>query len=359
MGRVVMVTGVSRQLGGRFARALQDRRALPGGERVDRVIGVDVVPPQRDLGATEFVRADIRNPIIARVIARAEVDTVVHLGVIATPRSAGGRSSMKEINVIGTMQLLAACQGAPSVRRLVVKSSASVYGSSAKDPALFTEDMEPRELPRSGFAKDSTEVEGYVRGFARRRADVAVSVLRLANVCGPGVDTALTDYLSMPVVPMPLGFDGRLQLLHEDDALEVLRRCALGQHAGTFNVAGEGVLLMSQAVRRAGRTPVHVPAGLGGSVGQLARRAGFADVSHEQMAFLSHGRVLDCTRAREELGFVPARSTAATWDDFCSARGLGSSPLLAAAGRAGSALARAAGLEGVLPGPARQGGARA
>ncbi len=349
MGRVVLVTGVSRELGGRLARALQGE---PG---VERVIGVDVVPPQRDLGASEFVRADIRNPLIATIIARAGVDTVVHMGVIATPRSAGGRSSMKEINVIGTMQLLAACQGAPTVRRLVVKSSAGVYGSSAKDPALFTEDMLPRGLARSGFAKDSTEVEGYVRGFARRRPDVAVSTLRLANVCGPGVQTALTSYLSAPVVPLPLGFDGRLQLLHADDAIEVLRRCALEGAAGTYNVAGDGVLLVSQAVRRAGRTPVHVPAALTAGVGGLARRAGLVDVPSEQTAFLRHGRVLDCSRLHAELGVRPARSTAGTWDDFCSSRGLGRSPLLAAAGRAGALAARAVGLERLAP----PGGARA
>src|SRR4029079_6888996 len=104
-----------------------------------------------------------RNPVIAKVIAAEDIDTVVHLSVIATPHGAGGRTLMKEINVIGTMQLFAACQRASGVKRLVVKSSAHVYGSSAKDPAMFTEDMPPRRIPRSGFAKDSVEVEGYVR----------------------------------------------------------------------------------------------------------------------------------------------------------------------------------------------------
>src|SRR3954470_10811630 len=121
MARVVLVTGVSRYLGGRFASILT---AQPG---IDRVIGVDVVPPPHDIGTADFVRADIRNPVIAKVIARAEVDTVVHMNVIATPTHAGGRVSMKEINVIGTMQLLAACQKARSVQRLVGKSSAGVF----------------------------------------------------------------------------------------------------------------------------------------------------------------------------------------------------------------------------------------
>src|SRR5688572_18744126 len=170
MADVVLVTGVSRYLGGRFARLLTTH---PG---VERVIGVDVVPPAHDIGDAEFVRADIRNPVIAKVIAGAEVDTVVHMNVLATPVSAGGRMSMKEINVIGTMQLLAACQKAPTVQRLVVKSTSAVYGCSARDPALFTEDMGAKVTPRAGFGKDSVEVEGYVRGFSRRRPDVGVAV---------------------------------------------------------------------------------------------------------------------------------------------------------------------------------------
>ncbi len=316
MGRTVLVTGVSRYLGARFARLLE------GDAAVDRVIGVDVVPPRWDIGSAEFVRADIRNPIIAKVIAQADVDTVVHMNVIATPLGAGGRTTMKEINVIGTMQLLAACQKAPTVQRLVVKSSAAVYGSSPKDPAMFTEDMEPKRLPRSGWAKDSVEVEGYVRGFARRRPDVGVTLLRFANFLGPRVETPLTSYFSLPVLPTPIGFDARLQFVHEDDGLEALRIATVQDVPGAFNVAGDGVLLLSQAARRAGRVVLPVPAPAGGWVGQLFRRAGLADFSPEQMAFLSHGRVLDCTRAREVLGFTATRSTVETFDDFVRSRGL-------------------------------------
>ncbi len=123
------------------------------------------MPPRGDVGDVSFVRADIRNPVIAKVIAKEDVDTVVHMSVIATPGSAGGRNTMKELNVIGTMQLLAACQKAPSVQSLIVKSTTTVYGASNRDPAMFTEDMEPRRAPRAGYAKDVAEIEGYVRGL--------------------------------------------------------------------------------------------------------------------------------------------------------------------------------------------------
>ena len=314
--RVVLVTGVSRYLGGRVAALLQ---ADPS---IEKVIGVDTVPPRGDLGRTEFVRADIRNPLIAKVIAAAEVDTVVHMNVIATPLGAGGRTAMKEINVIGTMQLLAACQKAPSMRKLVVKSTTAVYGSSPRDPALFTEDVEPRDLPGSGYAKDAVEVEGYVRGFGRRRPDVDVTVLRFTNFIGPRIDTPLTRYFSLPVIPTVLGFDPRLQLCHEDDGVEVLRRATLEDHPGSFNVGGAGVLLLSQAARRAGRPTVGVPGPGVQAVGALFRRAGMVDFSPEQMRFLSHGRVVDTSRLTHELGYTPAYTTTEAFDDFVAGRRL-------------------------------------
>ena len=310
MGRVVMVTGVSRYLGGRFTQLLQ---ADPD---ISRVIGVDVVPPKADLGDAEFVRADIRNPVIGKVIARAEVDTVVHMAVLATPLDAGGRALMKEINVIGTMQLLAACQKAPSVHKLVVKSSTAVYGSSPQDPALFTEDLEPKAMARSGYAKDSVEVEGYVRGFARRRPDVTVTTLRFANFVGPKVQTPLTGYFSLPVVPTVLGFDPRLQFVHERDGLEVLWRTTLHDHGGTYNIAGDGVMTLSQAIHRAGRPSVPLPPPTAPWVGQALRRFRLADFSAEQIRFLTYGRVVDTTRMREVLGFTPRYTTREAFDDF-------------------------------------------
>ncbi|GAB2589884.1 NAD-dependent epimerase/dehydratase family protein [Microlunatus antarcticus] len=308
----VLVTGVSRSLAARFARAA-------AADTVCEVIGVDMTPPRDDLGRATFVRADIRSPAIAKVVQGRGVDTVVHMAIVATPAGESGRASAretaKEINVIGTMQLLAACQRAATFRKLVVQSSVSVYGASPRDPAAFTEEDSARVQPRTGFGHDAIEIESYVRGFGRRRPDVVVTTLRLATLLGAGVDSRLARYLSLPVVPRVLGFDARLQLLHPDDAVRALELVVREDLPGTFNVAAPDVVTLSQAIRRMGRPTVGVPRGSAPLVASLFRSWRAADFSADQIDALTYGRVMDTSRFTEA-GFVPCRSTAEALAEF-------------------------------------------
>jgi UDP-glucose 4-epimerase len=294
----VVVTGVGRFLGAQVAARLSV------DPRVRRVIGVEALPAPEEL---------------------AEADALVHMGILTAPET-GGRPAMKEQNVIGTMQLLAACQRAPRLRRLVVRSSTAAYGASFRDPAVFTEDTEPREVPRGGFARDILDIEGYVRGFRRRTPGVTVTVLRLVPLIGSAADTTLTRYFAQPVVPTVLGRDPRLQFVHVDDALEVLHRSVVEDHSGTYNVAGPGVLTLSQAIRRAGRVafPVVEP-GLSGAAA-LAKRLGRWGFGLDQIDLFIHGRVVDTTRLTKEYGLTP-RTTADAFADFLGGRGAGGAVL--------------------------------
>ena len=171
------------------------------------------------------------------------------------------------------MQLLAACQKSRTVRRLVVKSSAAVYGSTPRDPAMFTEDMGAKRCRPGGFGKDSIEVEGYVRGFTRRRPDTEILTLRFANIVGPRIRTSITDYFNLPLIPVPLGFDARMQFIHEDDAIDALVRARpRARSTGVVNLAGDGVVTVLQAASIVGRPVLPMPLPAAGLVGGFARR---------------------------------------------------------------------------------------
>lgn len=321
-----MITGVSTPLGTALARALE------ASSEISYLAGVDVTEPPEDLSGIEFIKSDIRNPLIRRVLASTEVDTVVHTALVSTTAGLGGRSAQKERNVIGTLQLLAACQRIESLRKLVVRSSTAVYGLESGSPSVLTEDWSGRLNAGRGYTRDVLEAETYARDFVRRRPDVAVTILRMTNIVGPEFDTNMTQFFSLPIIPTALGFDPRLQLLHEEDALEVLRRAVVEDHQGVYNVAADGVIYLSQAIRLARRFPIPLVLPVARFVGELLRSSGLVDFPVDQMNLIMHGRVVDITRLKEKFGYEPKFSTAEAFKDFVAARGDSVSGLPALAG---------------------------
>lgn len=316
---MVLVTGASRFLGGYLVTRLAQN------PEIERVIAVDNQSPSKDMhrrmGRAEFVLADIRNPLIGKVIRNMNVDTVVHASAVTKAPKSGSRAAMKDMNVLGAMQLFAVCQKAPSVRKVVLRSSSAVYGSSAKDPAKFTEEMSARSRPTGAFARDMIEIEGYLRGLARRRSDITTVTLRLAPTVGNRLPGSVSTYLTSPFVPNVWGRDARLQLLHEEDALGALERAVIAGPSGTFNVAGDGIVMMTQAVRRAGGLTMPMPYGLFRTVGHAVMGSVMRSFTKEELDYFHFGCGLDTTRMRSELGFEPRWTTRDALDDF--ARGIG------------------------------------
>jgi len=270
MARVVLVTGVGRYLGARVAARLSDDRSIA------RVIGVDTVAP-RDvtaLGRAEFVRADIAHPLIAKLLDQAGADTILHTDHSAAPGS-----------------LLAACERARALTRFVATTSTEMYGASRHDPAVFTEATPPAHDLPTDSGRRAAQTDAAVRAFARRRPDVTVTTLRLAAaVVGPSADSWITRYLARPVAPTVLGFDPRLQLLHEYDAVQATVRAARIRVAGAVNVAGAGVVTLIQALRLAGRLRVPVHSGLVGDIAPLLQFSPVADTTRMITEFGYHPR---------------------------------------------------------------------
>src|SRR5881392_3610261 len=218
--RRVLITGLGTYWGGRLAEALESF------ESIETIIGVDSRDPTRELERTEFVRA-------------AEIDTVVDARLMVSSVTAPPRVT-HENNVMGTMNILAACSGRDSpVRKFVFKSSAHYYGAHQDDPAFFTEEMTRPHPPRTALERDIVEADDAVREFAAKGSDIEVTVLRCANVLGPDVDTAFTRMFLLPAVPMVLGFDPRLQFVHEDDVVHALEHATIHSAPGVFNLAAD------------------------------------------------------------------------------------------------------------------------
>src|SRR5437868_7605999 len=252
-GRRILITGIASYLGTELARKLE---ADPD---VEYVAGLDTRKPKATLERTEFIEADIRNPVITKLIAPLAVDTVVHNQIVRQP-GAEGMNARKahDVNVIGSLQLLTACERSERLRAIVIRGSAGIYGAEPAAPQFFTEEMARLYPLRTRFQRDVGEIENYFEGYARRHPEVVCTMLRYQPSIGPGTDSQVTRYLSAPVVPSFLGFDPRLQFLHESDGIEALLATIRNPVRGAVNVAGPGTIGLTKLLRLAGRQSLPV-----------------------------------------------------------------------------------------------------
>ena len=285
--RRILVTGLSTYWGGRLAQEVERDPA------VECVIGVDTQDPTCELERTEFVRVGTQHALLRRIVHAAEIDTVVDTRLVVDSLRASAREA-HEANVIGTMNILTACGGPDSpVRKFVFKSSAHYYGAERDDPAFFTEEMRRPHPPVTRLESDIVEADQAVAGFAERNPDVTVTILRVANALGPSMRTTHTALLALPAVPAILGFDPRYQFIHEDDVVDVLHCAVTEDLPGVYNVAGDGVLVLSEVASLLGKpfAPILPPWGTG--LAAAALRLTGLRLPDEVLAQLRYGRGLD------------------------------------------------------------------
>lgn len=313
-GRRVLITGISTPLGTQLARRLE------ADPQVDYLAGVDTTPPRATLARTEFIEADIREPSQIGVIPRTRVDTVVHNNILRRPRQGMSPQTAHDINVIGTLQLLAACERADTIRAIVVRGSAGIYGSEPAAPQFFTEEMSRLYPLRTRFQRDVSEIENYFAGYARRRPGVTCTMLRYQPAIGSSLDTQVTRYLAQPVVPTYLGFDPRLQFVHEEDGLGALVAAIKHPVRGAVNVASRGTIGLTRLVRMSGRPSLPLPSPLFGAGVAAMSRIGTPGLSQDFQRLLRYGRAVDLRRLIADVGFHPRYTTVQAVESYLESR---------------------------------------
>jgi UDP-glucose 4-epimerase len=306
----VLLTGVGSMWGSRVAAALEREPA------VEMIVGVDTEPPKIELANTEFVRSDPALSQVKRIVAATHADTILHLQAV-TDSSEVGRRAVHEQNVIGTANVMAAA-AAGTVRKLVVRSSAHVYGSSFEDPYWFREDTPRKRPPADPVERSLLEADDLVRELTEDERRVQVTTLRFADVLSTDLASPFARTLSLPVVPEVLGFDPRLQFVHEHDAVGAILFATLNQIPGTYNVAGAGVLPWSEVCAIVGKRRVPLPPLLTDLAAEPLRRLRIARLPREMLRLLRYGRAIDVSRL-QQAGYRIRFTTAATVNAFAEA----------------------------------------
>jgi UDP-glucose 4-epimerase len=305
----VLVTGLSTFWGGRLAQTLEAR------PDVEVVVGLDTREPRVPLERTEFVRSDSSYSILQRIVQATQVDTVLHTHLIVDSTRSSGRT-LHEINVIGTMNLLAAAgmPGSP-VRSVIIKSSGLVYGASSTDPYVFREEAPRTSAPRTNVERSLLEVDAFLRDFASDNPHISVTLLRFANVLGDDLETPFSQALRLPVVPEILGFDPRLQFVHEADVVGALMYATTHEVPGVYNVAADGSIPWSEVCTIVGKRRIPMPPVLTNLAAEPMRLLRIVNLPPELLDLLRFGRGLD-NRRYKQAGFRYRYTTAGTVEAF-------------------------------------------
>ena len=308
----VLVTGLGTFWGSRLAQALEQEPA------VELIVGVDTREPRLALEKTEFVRTDSSYSILQRIVKSTQVDTVVAAHLLSDSARASGRV-IHDQNVIGTANLLAAAGAVGSpVKKLVMKSSTMVYGSNFDDPYWFREDTPVKHGPKTRLERSLREADETVRDFAVDERQVTVTRLRFADAIGEQLESPVASVLRMAVVPEVLGFDPRVQVVHENDAIAALVHATLNQVPGVYNVAGDGVLPWSEVCAIVGKRRVPLPPLLTGWAVEPLRALGILRLQPEVVNLIRYGRAVD-TSAFKRSGFHYEHTTAGAVEDLAEA----------------------------------------
>jgi UDP-glucose 4-epimerase len=294
----IVITGACSSLGRRLVRRLH---------RIRHVIALDArpfpeCPKDVEHHPIEFWRRRVRN-----VLKRGHVEALVHaVGGHDEPSPREDRAE----NVAGFQHLLElVCDLA--VSRVVLLSSASVYGPRAENPQLLTESAPLLGVGSSGPLRGLTEIDILAQTFLYKYPGIHTVVLRFAHVLGP-IDNAPSNYLRLHRVPTLLGFDPMVQLLHIDDALNAVCLALAQGSRGIFNVAGPSPIALSRAIARLGRVPIALPHLLARTALQQLWALGVAAYPGAELEHLRYVCMVDDAKAREQLGFMPRNDLDAT-----------------------------------------------
>jgi UDP-glucose 4-epimerase len=294
----VAVTGTASFLGGRILRRLVDTRGA------DAVLAVDIASPPAALHGVRHRMVDLTLPGADRrlvdVFDEEEVDTVVHAAFFTDPRRDAAYSH--ELESIGTLHLAAAA-AAGGVRHLLVRSFTAVYGANGRNPNFLTEEHAPARSSRLAWVRDKIEAEDHALSFSERYPRLGVSVLRFAALFGAGVHTFYTRIFSKRVVPVLLGYDPLVQLLHPADALDAVEAVLARGPAGILNVVPRDTITLLTALHLSDKLTVPVPHLLAYPGADFWWGTGVGEAPGGFVDYVRYLFVADGEKARRELGF--------------------------------------------------------
>ena len=292
-------------------------------KKFPRVIYFNHKKPNLVLKKTKFYRLDLTETLadvkLAEIFKKEEVDTLIHTAIPVTPPKNISRAH--ELISVGSMYLCNAAAEA-KLRKLVLASTADVYGAFANNPNYLNERHPPRAGAKSRFLADKIDAENRFLKYAEKNPKSIVTILRPASILGPSITSYKTQYLSRWFVPTVLGYDPLVQFIHEKDFMDGFKLSILNDCPGIFNLASRGVIPLSKAIKLMGK--INIPMSLIG-LKTFVQLLWYANISPAPASFLDrlkYIQVVNMDKAEKEMNYRPQFNCKEALLDFVGAQRL-------------------------------------
>jgi UDP-glucose 4-epimerase len=296
MRPAVVVTGISGNLGRTLAKLLHTR---------ERIIGIDRRPFPGKPKDVEMYQLDLRKKKAEDVFRRNDVRAVIHMGIMHDPRM--NEEEHHSFNVVGTTRLLEYC-AKYGVKKVVVLSSANVYGPSPDNSNFLTEDAPLMAASRFSEVRDLIEVDMLAHGFFWRQPNSQTVILRPVHIVGPNIKNAPSNYLRLKYPWVLAGFDPIVQLIHVEDAARAMIEALRPEARGVYNVVGPGEVPLSAIARELGRSAIPIPHLIARPLLEMMFKYHLASFPPPELDHIQFLCAVDGSRWAKDVGWKPRAS---------------------------------------------------
>lgn len=310
----VMITGASGYVGRQLVATLAGE---PGSLRT--IVASDVRPPGQCLAGVEYVIADVRSDDLTALCTRFAVDLVVHLAAIVTPGPDTSRALEYAVDVVGTQRVVDACLAA-GVRKLIYTSSGAAYGYHPDNPAWLSEDDPLRGNTEFAYSHNKRLVEEMLARCRAAHPELLQLIFRPGVILGRDAHNQITDLFARRMVLGLAGSESPFVIVWDQDVIGAVLHGIRRGGTGIYNLAGDGTLTLRDMARLMGKRYLPVPAGLVGAALGLLKGLHLTQYGPEQVRFLRHRPVLNNRRLKEELGYIPRKTTREAFTYFLEER---------------------------------------
>ena len=317
-GPAVLVTGAAGYVGRLCVAALAKRR-----DELSTLVALDWVDtePEDRLEGVVYEQDDICDPGLKDLFRTHGIDTVVHLASIVRAPKGAPKDLAYRVDVLGTKNVLAACE-AVNAKRLIVTSSGAAYGYHADNPEWLDEEDPLRGNDEFEYSKHKRIVEEMLAEWRALRPELRQVVFRPGTIVGEDVHSPVTDLFEKPVILGIIGSNSPFVFIWDQDLVACIVDAVFSEKVGVYNQAGDGALTPREIARMLDKPYLQLPASVVAAVLWGLKRLGLTENGPERVNFLRYRPVLSNRRLKEEYGFVPKLTSREAFELYARARGL-------------------------------------